>query len=95
MSGAVTVDSTAGGTTVIATGPNTRLLIIANTGAADCYLKLDSSATAVTTANGHPLVAGGVMVLGFGAGPNGTDVGNMIVKAICATSTTLRAQSTP
>lgn len=95
LSGAITVDSTAGGTNVIRLGPKTRMLVIANTGGAAATLKMDNSSTALTAANGHPLPANGTLVMGFNAGPDGPDVGQILIKGFCATSTTLVAQTIP
>lgn len=94
MSGSVTVDTTVGGVTIINTAMGTRLLAVSNTGAATAYLKLDSSTTVLTTANGIPIIAGQTLIIGFNVGPNGPDV-PMVLKGICATSTTIVAQTCP
>ena len=61
---AVTVDTTAGGTTLLAANPRRRLVALRNTGATDAALKFDESSTALTAANGFPLKAGETMVFG-------------------------------
>lgn len=96
MSGAIPVDTTAGGVPIINTDQSTRLVVIANTGAQPCALKLDLSATVLTFANGHPLAAGEKMLIGLQPGPYGPDV-PMVIKAIAsgAGATTVVAQTCP
>lgn len=53
------VNVTTSATTIAAANYGRRLLMIQNVSDTDIYLKLDSSATALTTSNGIKLPAGG------------------------------------
>jgi hypothetical protein len=95
MSGAITVDTTAGGVTIIATGMRTRLVTLANTGNVTAFLKLDASTTALTAANGHPLAPGEKLILGLNAGFDGTELPAIIKGITAGGSTTVVAQCAP
>ena len=59
----VAVGTTAGGDVIVAAGPPRARLMLANAGAATIFLKFDGSATALTTANGFPLIQNAVLDL--------------------------------
>jgi len=92
LSGPITVDTTAGGVTIISTTTQTRLLVLENQGSVDAKLKGDASATALTTSNGFTLKAGERLVISLELGPNH----QYTFKGIVASgSTTVVAQTIP
>lgn len=86
---AVTVDTTAGGVTLLSANSRRRTIALRNTGATDCYLKFDESSTALTAANGYPLKAGESLILGpsWLSQYNSVDL-NFAVKGITAAAST-------
>jgi len=57
------VNATTSETVIIANGYKRKLMIIQNVSDTDIYLKMDESATALTTANGYKLTSGSTLLL--------------------------------